>query len=185
MDTQLSDNVKGTWVQTERAAHEKWAQLIVKSPKAAALLHLLVANMSGKNAVVVSQQVLAELMGVHRNTVKNALKVLTDQNWIEAVRVGSERGGVNAYVVNRRVGWADRRENQRYAAFDAQIIVSRDEQESKALENSEPLRQLPQFGELQVPAGVGMEPPAQALLEGVDCDLPATGGPSESLSNGQ
>ncbi|WP_219818022.1 helix-turn-helix domain-containing protein, partial [Pseudomonas aeruginosa] len=99
--------VRGTWVQTERAAHEAWAGLIGRQPRAAALLHLLVANMDRSGALVASQATLASLMGVSVATVKRALIVLTDECWIDVVRVGSERGGVNAYVVNRRVAWAD------------------------------------------------------------------------------
>jgi len=166
-------SVKGTWVQTERKAHEAWAILIGSKPKAAQLMHLLVANMDRKGAVVASQKTLAEMMGCSVATVKRSLKALTDDNWLEVARIGSERGGVNAYLVNRRVAWADKRENQRYAAFDARIIVSASEQDKATLEATEPLRQLPQLGETQLPTGEGVEPPSQPSLEGMEPDLPA------------
>ncbi len=166
--------VKGTWVQTERKAHEAWAALIGSKPKAAQLMHLLVANMDKKGAVVVSQKVLADMMGVSLNTIKRSLKVLSDGNWVDVVRVGSERGGVNAYLVNRRVAWADKRENQKYAAFDARIIVSVDEQEQATLESKGPLQQLPRIGEHQIPSGDGEAPPSQPIFEGIEPDLPAT-----------
>ncbi|MDS0871496.1 hypothetical protein, partial [Escherichia coli] len=38
-------NKPGHWVQTERKAHEAWANLIAKKPRAAMLLHHLVAQM--------------------------------------------------------------------------------------------------------------------------------------------
>lgn len=168
---------RGTWVQTERAAHESWAKLINRQPRAAALLHLLVANMNRSGALVASQSTLAELMGVSVATVKRALTVLSDECWIDVVRVGSERGGVNAYVVNRRVAWADRRERQRFAAFDARILVSEAEQEAPITEPDDrpELKQLPSMspGDMQLPAGDGSPPPAQGLLEGVEPDLPA------------
>lgn len=47
-------DVRGTWVQTERTAHEAWSALIGRKPKAAQLMHLLVANMGKDGAVVVS-----------------------------------------------------------------------------------------------------------------------------------
>ena len=166
-------SVRGTWVQTERAAHEAWAALIGRQPRAAALLHLLVANMDRSGALVASQGTLGKLMGVSVATIKRALIVLTDECWIDVVRVGSERGGVNAYVVNRRVAWADKRENQRYAAFDARILVSEEEQEAPIPDNRPPLRQLPALspGDMQLPHGEGMPPPAQPAL--VEPDLPA------------
>jgi DNA-binding transcriptional regulator YhcF (GntR family) len=168
--------VKGTWVQTERKAHEAWAVLIGSRPKAAQLMHLLVANMDRRGAVVVSQKVLTEMMGCSLNTVKRSLKTLTDDNWLDVARIGSERGGVNVYLINRRVAWADKRENQRHAAFDARIILSASEQSQATLEVKGPLRQLPQMGlgEAQLPAGEGMEPPSQPALDGFEPDLPAT-----------
>ena len=171
MDKNIS--VKGTWVQTERKAHEEWAILIGTQPKAAQLLHLLVANMDKKGAIVISQNSLKNMLGVSLNTIKRAIKTLKDGNWIDVVRVGSARGGVNAYVVNRRVAWADKRDHQRYATFDARIIVSSDEQEDNFLENKQDLKTLPNLGEFQVPSGDGLDPPKQEIIEGLEPDLPA------------
>ncbi len=166
-------DVRGTWVQTERAAHEAWSALIGRKPKAAQLMHLLVANMGKDAAVVTSQATLASLMGVSVNTIKRALTVLSDEHWIDVVRVGSERGGVNAYVVNRRVAWADKRDNQRYAAFDARILVAETEQDAPIADKRPPLRQLPALspGDMQLPHGDGLPPPSQKPL--VDADLPS------------
>ena len=166
-------DVRGTWVQTERAAHEAWSALIGRKPKAAQLMHLLVANMGKDGAVVVSQTTLASLMDVSLNTVKRSLTVLSQECWIDVVRVGSERGGVNAYVVNRRVAWADKRENQRYAAFDARILVSEAEQDAPIADERSQLRQLPSLspGDMQLPHGEGLPPPSQKPL--VDADLPS------------
>ena len=166
--------VQGTWVQTERKAHEAWALLIGSKPKAAQLMHLLVANMDKKGAVVVSQHTLAELMKCSIPTVKRSVRVLREDNWLDVARIGSERGGVNAYVINRRVAWADKRDNQRFAAFDARIILSASEQDQATLEAKGPLRQLPQMGEGQLPMGPGLEPPSQPSLDGMEPDLPAT-----------
>ena len=169
----VRSSVRGTWVQTERAAHESWAALIGRQPRAAALLHLLVANMDRSGAIVASQATLARLMGVSVATVKRALVVLSDECWIDVVRVGSERGGVNAYVVNRRVAWADKRENQRYASFDARILVSESEQDAPVRDDLPPLRQMPSLspGDMQLPHGDGLPPPAQPPL--VHADLPS------------
>ncbi len=166
--------VRGTWVQTERKAHEKWAALVGSSPRSAQLLHLLVANMNKRGALVASQKTLAEMMGMSRETVKRALVPLKEGNWIDIVRVGSPRGGVNMYCVNRRVAWADKRENQKYAPFDARVILSADEQDIETLENKLPLQQLPRIGEHQIPSGEGEAPPSQPILKGIEPDLPAT-----------
>lgn len=168
---------KGTWVQTERAAHEAWAGLMRESPNAAMLMHLLVARVGDQNAVVASQKVLANLMGRHINTVKNALRVLKDKNWIEVRQIG-DRGTVNAYIVNDRIAWTGPRDGIRYSLFSAQVLLSDEEQPDRAiLDNQEPLRRVPSLfgGERQLPSGEGLPPVSQPFFEGLEPDLPATG----------
>lgn len=176
-DTQLtSPQVKGSWVQTERKAHEKWAGLISRKPRAAALLHLLVANMNSRGALIASQTTLAQLSGTSVSTVKRSVKVLVDENWIQTVRIGSERGGALAYVVNRRVAWADKRKNGQYALFDARVLVS-EQDNPEGLEGPE-LTRIPSLspGDQQLPNGEGEPPPSQPAIEGMETDLPALDG---------
>lgn len=162
--------VRGTWVQTERAGHEAWAHLINKAPKAAQLLHVLVANMDERGALVASQKTLAKLCEVSHSTIKRAIEELTTGNWVQTIRIGGERGGTLAYVVNSRIAWADKRENLNLAKFTANVIVSSDDQESLG---EVPLTQIPVMakGEVQLPAGEGIAPPAQGLLPGMTPDL--------------
>lgn len=160
-------------MQTERAAHEAWAELVARAPVAARLMHLLVANMdAASNALVASQSTLGKLLGVHRNTVRKALQVLESENWIEIVELGG-KGGALGYVVNSRVAWARSREDMRFAMFRAQVIASGDEQR-RALEGRPKLRKVPvlQPGERQLPAGQGQQPPAQPTLPNLEPDLP-------------
>ena len=91
----------GHWVQTERAAHEAWASLIEKAPKAAQLMHILTARVGEHNAVVVSQKTLAALMKCSRRTVQRAVDVLAEDRWIEIRQIG-ENGTVNAHIINDR-----------------------------------------------------------------------------------
>jgi len=164
-----------TWVQTEREAHESWAQLIVKAPVAARLMHVLVAHMdSSMNAVVASQATLGELLGgLHRNTVRKAIQLLERDRWIEVVQLGG-KGGALAYRVNSRVAWGQSREKIQYAAFNARVLASGSEQ-SQSLGGRAPLRRVPSLmrGEQQMPSGEGLEPPSQPSFEGMEPDLPA------------
>lgn len=131
---------KGTWVQTEREAHEAWAELIAQAPRAAQLLHLLVANMDKTNALIASQATLARMSNVSVATTKRALHVLTEQAWIQTIRLGGERGGALAYIVNSRVAWADSRENLKFARFNARVLVSSQDQEDLG---QAPLKNMP------------------------------------------
>src|SRR3546814_17314296 len=92
----------GHWVQTERAAHEAWASLIEKAPKAAQLMHILTARVGEHNAVVVRHTTLAALMKFSRCTVQSALDVLAEARWIAIRPIGSHVT-VNAHIINDRI----------------------------------------------------------------------------------
>jgi hypothetical protein len=165
---------RGHFVQTDRAAHEAWGRLAVKSPAAGALLHVLVANVGEQNAIVASHKILAKLMGSSPATVKRALKILEFGNWIEVVQVGAS-GTVNAYVLNSRVAWAEGRDRIRYSRLQAEVLVSEEEQPKNALDSTkDELYRLPRLGELQLPSGQGLPPISQPSFPGLEPDLPAT-----------
>ena len=169
---------RGNWVQTERAAHEAWAALITKAPKAAAVMHLLTARVRDNNAVVISHKTLARLLGVKSvTTIKTALAILEADRWIEVRQIG-QNGTVNAYVINDRVAWSGARDGIRYSLFSATVIAASDEQpDAEELGHQEPLRRLPSLfrDEGQLPSGDGLPPPSQPFLNGMEPDLPATG----------
>lgn len=162
----------GQWVQTERKAHEAWANLIARKPRAAQLLHHLVAQMGHQNAVVVSQKILAQLMGVTDRTVRTAIADLVSENWVQVVRIG--KGKEAAYVVNDRVAWGQSRDQLKLSTFSATVIADLDDQDPEALEHRD-LRRIPTLypGEQQLPSGTGLAPPSQPALEGLEHDLPA------------
>lgn len=163
----------GHWVQTERQAHEAWAALIGKAPKAAQLMHILTARVGRHNAVVVSQKVLQQIMGCSRPTVQRALDVLAADRWIEIRQIG-DRGTVNAYVLNDRVVWNGPRDGIRHSLFSATVVLSSEEQtDAEHLGQQEPLRRLPRVGELQMPHGAGLPPVSQPTFDGFEPALPS------------
>ena len=167
----LAQSKRQTWVQTERSAHEGWAQLVRTNQRAAALLHVLVSQMDSQAAVVASRSTLAQLVGYSEATVKRAIADLKNDRWIEVIQLGG-KGGVNAYVVISRVAWADSRDRLPSARFSAVVIARRDEQDRI---ESAPLRRIPILypGENQLPTGYGQEPPSQPSIDGLETDLPA------------
>lgn len=166
----------GQWVQTERAAHEAWATLIAKAPKAAQLMHILTARVGEHNAVVVSQKTLSALMRCSRRTVQRAVDVLVEDRWVELRQIG-DNGTVNAHIINDRVAWSGKRDGIRYSLFSAAVIISESEQPDQGeLERQDPLRTLPSLfrDEVQLPDGEGLPPPSQPFFDGMEPDLPAT-----------
>lgn len=167
---------RNTWVQTERRAHEAWATLIAKRPRAAQLMHHLVALMGPQNVVVISQKLLAQMMGVTDRTVRSAVSDLVLDRWISVVKVNGP-GTVAAYAVNTQVAFGESRDKLSTAAFTATVVVDRADQEV-ALLGSADLRRIPTLfaGEMQLPSGDGMTPPSQPALEGLEPDLPSIQG---------
>lgn len=161
----------GQWVQTERKAHEAWANLISRKPRAAMLLHHLVAQMGHQNAIVVSQKTLAKLMGSHERTVRRAVTDLVQERWIQVVRIGNGREA--AYVINDRVAWGQPRDQLRLSVFSATVVADYEDQESTLIEH-EDLRRIPTLypGEQQLPSGPGEDPPSQPSIPGLEPDLP-------------
>lgn len=166
-------SARQTWVQTERAAHEAWGRLTISSPRAAALMHHLVAQMDQSAAVVASHAALAALTGMSASTIKRAINDLKAGNWIEVLQLGG-KGGALAFVINSNVGWATRRDKRHMAVFTARVIAVGDEQEEGYLERAA-LHQIPVLsqGEQQLPSGPGEDPPSQPSIDGLEPDLPS------------
>lgn len=172
-----------TWVQTERAAHEAWGRLTLRSPRAAAVMHELIANMGHQNAVVISQKSLAKLLRCSTDTVQRAVKELEKERWIDVVRLNGP-GTVAAYVVNSSVAWGEKRENMRFSTFHATVVADVEDQPEGALDRTD-LRRVPMIipPEEAFPVGEG-EPGAQIALPGMEPTLeggaPAANAPTET-----
>lgn len=171
----LTTSPGGTWVQTDRSAHEQWALLSIANPRAASVLHVLVAQMGRHNAIVASQATLAKAAGCGLNTIKRALAVLREQGWIEVRQIGPT-GTACAYIINDRVAWTGKRDGIRYSLFSAAVLVADDEQPDRDELGAQPaLHRLPNLfpGERQLPTGPGLLPPSEPSLPGMEPDLPA------------
>lgn len=171
------DNTPMTWVQTDRSAHEAWGLLAIKSPRAAALLHHLVANMGAQNAIVASQATLAKMLRCDVRTIRRAIEDLVDDKWIQCVSMGGA-GTVNAYIVNDQVAWGEKREKMtRLSLFTARVIADIDDQSETTLSRSQ-LRKIPVImpNEKQLPSGPGEDPPSQPSIPGFEQELPAIQG---------
>lgn len=173
-----SQKPRGTWVQTERSAHEAWAMFLglPGALNASRVLHLLIARMEDHNAVVISQKTLAGLLDIDTRTVRRAVAMLKEYHWIEARQIG-DRGTVNAYIINDRVAWSGPRNGIRYSLFTARVIISDQEQpDCGEIGREAPLRKLPSLypDERQLPSGDGLPPQSQPSFPGMEPDLPAT-----------
>lgn len=171
----LTTQPSGTWVQTDRAAHERWAKLAISNPRASAILHVVLSHMGRHNALIVSQATLAGLASCSVRTLQYALKALREGNWMEVRQIGPT-GTVNAYIINDQVAWSGKRDGIRYSLFSAAVVLSDAEQPDRNNLGAQPsLQHIPDLlpGERQLPTGPGLDPPTQPSLDGLEPDLPA------------
>ena len=149
------------WLQFEKKALGELTKLSMASPAAMGTLMYLVNHMSRSNALVVSQQAIAEGIGGKRGTVNKAIKYLSEHNFIQIIKAG----GVSVYVVNSRVAWQGER-GARYAAFGADVIAIESEQTIN-LDDVTPLKSVPKLhdGERLLVGNEAIDPPDQGELE--------------------
>ena len=159
-----------TFAQTDLKSHERWGEFSARCPRASSVLHYLVARAGRYGSIVVSHSVLAEICGVSVPTLKRALTKLRDERWIQVVRVGSERGGVNCYLIDQGVCWSDTRAKMGRVELETRIIAAAKEQPTGELEHSGKLQQVPSVdrGEVALPRGTGDDPPSQPSLDGLE-----------------
>ena len=129
------------FVQLYRTAMRAMRSLAFEAPTAHGVLYVLLERMNQRNALVASQATLCKITGRGRTAIQKALNELRARNFIEIVRAGN----LSIIVVNKRVAWTtDTSLREKLAVFDAQVIVSADEQTgSDVLISDAPLVQLP------------------------------------------
>lgn len=149
------------WLQFEKKALGELTKLSMASPAAMATVMYLVNHMSRSNAIVVSQQAIADGIGAKRETVNRALRYLVQHNFVQIIKAG----GVSVYVVNSRVAWQGDR-GARFAAFGADVIAIESEQTTD-LDDVRPLHKVPVLfdGERILVGNEQMPPPDQGELE--------------------
>lgn len=103
-----------------------WArlqQLIRSNPSAARVFAFLAEHIDGTaGAVVVSQEVIAEALGVHVITIKRQTKMLEDQGALVRIRVGT---GVYAYALDPNEVWRSWDDKKPHAAFTTRTLVKK------------------------------------------------------------
>lgn len=96
-----------------------------ENPTAVKIFTWLLKQMDKRNALVVSQQALAEALGVGRTTVHYAVNYLKDKKAVAVFKSGS----TNIYAVNAQIAWKSDANGKKYALFDAAVYIADSEQD--------------------------------------------------------
>ena len=93
--------------------------------------------MDGTNALVASQQTLAEIHGVSRRTIINWTNPLRELGFIAVLK----SGGTTVYTVTDKVFWKSWGSNIKYSQFPANVILSETEQDNDWKEKIKEIKQ--------------------------------------------
>lgn len=128
-------------------------ELADQSPAAVKLYALLAGQMDERaGAIVVSQHLLAELIGVTERTVRRLTASLEEIGAIARIKVGI---GIYAYAINPAEVWKSWSTSKRYSAFVTRTLVD----PRSAARGAVKLRQMVGSDPRQ-PQLEGLEPPA-------------------------
>lgn len=114
-----------SWVQMNKDAYKAEDWLMSKSPMAYRVFKFLINNMDSYNAVMCSYKVLQEQFSVSSDTIRRAIKLLREKQYIDVYKSGTS----NVYAVNKNIAWASWGSNFKHGKFGANIIISESEQE--------------------------------------------------------
>src|SRR5699024_8355252 len=85
--------------------------------------------MDSYNALMVSYKVMQERFNKSPDTIRRAIKLLKDKQYIDIYKSGTS----NVYTVNKTIAWNSWGNNYKYGKFGANIILSESEQEEQTL----------------------------------------------------
>jgi biotin operon repressor len=83
--------------------------------------------MDTRNALVISQQALADMLDLGRTTIHVCTVYLKEKKALTVFKSGN----TNVYALNSQIVWQDSAEAKRYAHFDAKVYLTEKEQEDE------------------------------------------------------
>jgi len=113
-----------SFIQVNKRTYQLEDKLMKESPLAYRIWRFLANNMDSYNAVIVSQEVLTEVFEVSRSTIYRAIRILDEGNYIKIYKSGTS----NVYALNDDMVWNSWGTNKKYSKFNANVIISEDEQ---------------------------------------------------------
>jgi len=95
-----------------------------ENPTAVKIFVWLLQHMDKRNALVISQEALAEAMSLHRTTIFRCTNYLKEKKAVEIVKSGS----TSIYAVNAQIAWKSDAKGKEFAMFDAAVYIAKIEQ---------------------------------------------------------
>ena len=114
------------FVQVYEKGFHRIASLISKNPSAAKLYVFLAEHIEpGTGAVIASQELLAEELGVTTRTIRRLTKALEEEGAIIRIRLGA--GSIYAYCLDPEEVWKSWETSKKYAAFKTKTLARKED----------------------------------------------------------
>lgn len=95
-----------------------------ENPKALEVFWWVLERMDNDNAIVISQQALADSLKVSRMTIHRATEYLKNEKILTILKSGN----TSIYVLNSQIVWKNDAESKKYAHFSAKVYITAEEQ---------------------------------------------------------
>lgn len=106
-----------------------------ENPTALTVFLWIVKFMDDRNALVASQQAIADALSLHKNTIYLAVKYLKEKKALTVLRSSN----TNIFAINAQIVWRDSADAKKFAHFDAKVYISEFEQQEDIGHKDEPL----------------------------------------------
>ncbi len=114
------------FVQVYEKGFQRISSLISKNPSAAKLYVFLANHIEpGTGAVVASQELLAEELGVTSRTIRRLSKALEQEGAMIRIRLGA--GSIYAYCLDPEEVWKSWKTSKKYAAFTTKTLARKND----------------------------------------------------------
>lgn len=119
------NRVTGGYYMMSRSAEKNLRALQRENSNASLVFSVIRENMQiGTNAVTISNEALAKILGLSKRTIVRATKHLRDKQYVQVIKIGTS----NTYVVNEQIAFAGSA-GQRKAVFSSTVVAHECEQE--------------------------------------------------------
>ncbi len=114
------------FIQVYEKGFQRISSLINKNPSAAKLYVFLAGHIEpGTGAVVASQELLAEELGVSTRTIRRLSKALEEEGAMIRIRLGA--GSIYAYCLDPDEVWKSWNTSKKYAAFTTKTLARKED----------------------------------------------------------
>jgi hypothetical protein len=102
-----------------------FSKITKEYPKALEVFWWIIKRMDKNNALVVSQQALADALKVSRQTIFTSVNYLKNEKVLAVLKSGS----TNIYAINSEIVWKSDADSKKYAHFTAKVYITAEEQD--------------------------------------------------------